>query len=195
MSPITPLILTSRISILLRTLSGCKKAHIKFFLVWRSRLPGSKRVWLKILQCHVFHVKESRSRGAQAIGNSQFWRWSSEKQSVNISAWGGKSQDVQNYARCFKLLTVITNSWTSVKFVLDKDGNIYKVWILMDLQAVWFGSWKNNLSQYSDVNVSNLNKYFLQMLTKSLWNRGMLVIWEYAHQYRSQEQCGTFREK
>ena len=37
------------------------------------------------LQCHVFHVNETRARGTQAMDNSPYWIWSCEKQSVNIS--------------------------------------------------------------------------------------------------------------
>ena len=42
----------------------------------------------------------------------------------------------------FYFLTVITNLWTSLEFVLDKDGNIYIVWILMHPvdQEYWFCS-------------------------------------------------------
>ena len=37
---------------------GWQNLRSKFLLVWRSRLPRSKCVWLEILQCHVFYVTE-----------------------------------------------------------------------------------------------------------------------------------------
>ena len=42
----------------------------------------------------------------------------------------------------FYFLTVITNLWTSLEFVLDMDGIIYIVWIFMHLvdQEYWFCS-------------------------------------------------------